>query len=196
MVLPGVGTRHAQTLERLGLSTLADMLYYFPRRYDDYTQLIPINRLAYGQRSPSSPPFKTSTAGLSAVVGLQIVETVVSDGSGSLRVTWFNQPWIAKRLHKNMPVVLSGKVEQYLGRLVMNNPEVEAVDQQNLHTNRIVPVYPLTANITQKWLRRMMFQVVSYWAPRVSDPLPDDLRQAADLLLLLPLCKKHISHPR
>ena len=181
MVLPGVGSRHAQTLERLGLSTLADMLYYFPRRYDDYTQLIPMNRLVYGQevtvigtiQNVYSRPIRSGR--------MQIVEAVVSDGSGSLRVTWFNQPWIGKRLHKNMPVVLSGKVEQYLGRHVMNNPEVEPVEQQNLHTNRIVPVYPLTANITQKWLRRLMYQVVTYWAPRVSDPLPEDIRRAADL---------------
>jgi ATP-dependent DNA helicase RecG len=180
-VLPGVGPRHAQTLKRLGLSTLADMLYYFPRRYDDYTQLIPIHRLVYGQevtvigtvQNVSSRPIRSGR--------LQIVEAVVSDGTGSLRITWFNQPWIAKRLHKNMPIVLSGKVEQYLGRLVMNNPESEPLEQQNLHTNRIVPVYPLTANITQKWLRKLMFQVVSYWAPRVSDPLPAELRRAADL---------------
>jgi ATP-dependent DNA helicase RecG len=181
MVLPGVGTRHAQTLERLGLSTLADMLYYFPRRYDDYTQLIPINRLAYGQEVTVIATIQNVYSRVIRGGRMQIVEAVVSDGSGSLRVTWFNQPWIAKRLHKNMPVVLSGKVEQYLGRHVMNNPEIEPVEQQNLHTNRIVPVYPLTANITQKWLRRLMYQVVTYWAPRVSDPLPEDLRKSADL---------------
>jgi ATP-dependent DNA helicase RecG len=77
--------------------------------------------------------------------------------------------------------VLSGKVEQYLGRLVMNNPEMEQLEQQQLHTNRIVPVYPLTANITQRWLRRLMNQVVTYWAPRVQDYLPLDLRKSADL---------------
>ena len=181
MVLPGVGSRHAQTLKRLGLSTLADMLYFFPRRYDDYSQLIPINRLAYGQEVTVIGTIQNVYSRAIRSGHMQIVEAAVSDGSGSLRVTWFNQPWIAKRLHKNMPVVLSGKVEQYLGRLVMNNPEAEPVEQQNLHTNRIVPVYPLTANITQKWLRRLMYQVVTYWAPRVSDPLPQEIRRAADL---------------
>jgi ATP-dependent DNA helicase RecG len=180
-VLPGVGPRYAQTLNRLGLSTLADMLYYFPRRYDDYTQLIPINRLSYGQEVTVIGTIQNVYSRPIRGGRMQIVEAVVSDGSGSLRITWFNQPWIAKRLHKNMPVVLSGKVEQYLGRHVMNNPEVEPVEQQNLHTNRIVPVYPLTANITQKWLRRLMYQVVTYWAPRVSDPLPEQLRRSADL---------------
>lgn len=183
-VLPGVGSRHAQTLKRLGLSSLGDMLYYFPRRYDDYSHLIPIHRLQYGQEATVIGTIQNVSHRRIRGGRMEIIETVVSDGSGSLRVTWFNQPWVLKRLHKGMPIVLSGKVEQYLGRLVMNNPESEALEQHNLNTNRIVPVYPLTANITQKWLRRLMFQVVTYWAPRVSDHLPDQLRRSAGLLHL------------
>ena len=183
-VLPGVGSRHAQTLKRLGLSSLGDMLYYFPRRYDDYSHLIPIHRLQYGQDATVIGTIQSVSNRRIRGGRMEIIETVVSDGSGSLRVTWFNQPWVLKRLHKGMPIVLSGKVEQYLGRLVMNNPESEALEQHNLNTNRIVPVYPLTANITQKWLRRLMYQVVTYWAPRVNDPLPDHLRRSAGLLNL------------
>ena len=181
-VLPGVGPRHAVTLSHLGLKTLGDMLYYYPRRYDDYTQLKPINRLWYGEEvtvigsvdSVQSRPVRSGK--------MQIVEAIVSDGSGSLRVTWFNQPWITRHLQEQSQIVLSGKVEQYLGRLTMNNPEWEPLEVQTLHTNRIVPVYPLTANITQRWLRRLMYQVVNYWAPRVADPLPARLRQEASIV--------------
>ncbi len=66
-----------------------------------------------------------------------------------------------------MQISVSGTVEQYLGRLVMNQPDWEPVDIEHLHTNRIVPIYPLTAKITQKWLRNLMNQVVTYWAPAV-----------------------------
>lgn len=181
-VLPGVGPRHGMTLKRLGLETLGDMLYNFPRRYDDYSRLKPINRLWYGEEV-------TVIAGVQSVANrpvrsgrVTITEAVVSDTTGSLRLTWFNQPWIGKRLRNGMQVVLSGKVDQYLGRLVMNNPEIEQLEQQNLHTNRIVPVYALTANITQRWLRRLMHQVVTYWSSRVTDPLPKSLRRSADLV--------------
>jgi ATP-dependent DNA helicase RecG len=181
-VLSGVGPRHAQTLGRLGMQTLRDMLYYFPRRYDDYSQLKPINRLWYGEevtvigtvQSVSVRPIRNGRS--------KLVEMILSDGSGSLRVTWFNQVYIAKRLRKGAHIVLSGKIDQYLGRLVMNNPEWEPLEQQQLSTNRIVPVYPLTAQITQRWLRRLMNQVVSYWAPRVVDPLPEELRRSAGLV--------------
>jgi ATP-dependent DNA helicase RecG len=182
-VLPGVGPRHGQTLSRLGLRTLGDMLYYFPRRYDDYSKLKPINRLWYGEDVTVIGIVESVTTRTIRSGRLQVVEAVISDGTGSLRITWFN-PYIAKRIRNGMQVSVSGKIEQYLGRLVMNNPEVEPVDQQNLHTNRIVPVYPLTANITQRWLRRLMFQVVSYWASRIQDILPESIRQSADLASL------------
>ena len=181
-VLPGVGPRHDQTLGRLGLKTLGNMLYFYPRRYDDYTKLRPINRLFYGDevtviatvQSIAARPIRSGHA--------EIVEAVVSDGTGALRVTWFNQHWLAKRIRIGLQVVLSGKIDQYLGRLVMNSPEWEPLEQQNLNTNRIVPVYPLSANITQRWLRRTMYQVVSYWGPRVPDPLPEWVRREANLI--------------
>ena len=181
-VLPGIGPRHAQTLAHLGIHTLRDMLYYLPRRYDDYSRLKPINRLLYGE--------EVTVIGAVQHVGVrplrsgqaQLVEAVVSDDTAVLRVAWFNQVWISKRLQPGHVISLSGKVDQYLGRLVMNNPEWEPLEQQQLSTNRIVPVYPLTAQITQRWLRRTMNQVITYWGPRVQDPLPPEVIRSAELV--------------
>jgi ATP-dependent DNA helicase RecG len=183
-VIQGVGERHGQTLARLGLNSLGDLLYYFPRRYDDYSQLKPINRLWFGEDVTIIAT--VNKIGTRRIRGgkLQLVEAMVSDGSGGLRVTWFNQPWIAQRLRAGTPIVLSGTVDQYLGRLTMSNPEWELLEKENLHTNRIVPVYPLTARLTQRWLRRLMHRVVSYWAPKVQDPLPGSVRESAGLLPL------------
>jgi ATP-dependent DNA helicase RecG len=98
-VVQGIGPRTAQTLERLGLYTLRDMLYFFPRRYDDYTRLIPINRLAYGEEVTVIGTVQS--VNLRSMHGgkLQRVEAIVSDGTGALRVSWFNQVWIARRLN-------------------------------------------------------------------------------------------------
>jgi ATP-dependent DNA helicase RecG len=181
-VLPGVGSKHAQTLARLGLYTLGDMLYNFPRRYDDYSQLKPIQRLRYGEEITIIGTVVSINSRQIRGGFRHITEAIISDGTGYLRVAWFNQPWISRRLLEGAQIVLSGKVDQYLGRLVMNSPEWEPLDQQNLHTNRIVPVYPLTSKITQHWLRRLMYDVVTYWSPRVADPLPESLRQNAELM--------------
>ncbi|MGE5220784.1 MAG: hypothetical protein ACM3PY_00005, partial [Omnitrophica WOR_2 bacterium] len=97
-VLPGVGPKHAQTLTRLGLYTLGDMLYYFPRRYDDYSSLRPINRLFYGEEVTVIGTIQSAVSRVIRSGRFQIVEAVVNDGTGSLRITWFNQPWIAKRM--------------------------------------------------------------------------------------------------
>jgi ATP-dependent DNA helicase RecG len=180
-VLQGVGPKNAASLEKLGMFTLGDMLYYFPRRYDDYSQLKPIRSLTYGE-------VVTVIGQIQSVINrpirggkMQIIEAVISDGTGALRISWFNQPWLINRLSEGMNIAVAGKVEQYLGRLVLNSPDWEPVETEHLHTNRIVPVYPLTANITQKWLRQLMDQVIKFWAPRVADPLPEMVKQAAGL---------------
>ncbi|MBN2499295.1 MAG: ATP-dependent DNA helicase RecG, partial [Anaerolineales bacterium] len=180
-VLDGVGPKNAERLARLGLETLGDMLYHFPRRYDDYTQLKTINRLQYGEEVTVIATVQSST--VRQIKGnRKLVEVIVNDGSGALRLNWFNQPWIAKSLKKDSQVVLSGKIDQYMGRLVMNSPEWEMLEADNLHTNRIVPVYPLTARITQRWLRQLMNKVVTYWADRVQDPLPESVRRSAEVM--------------
>ena len=181
-VLPGIGPTHANTLSRLGLRTLRDMLYYFPRRYDDYSLLKPINRLAYGDELTVIGTIQSVFVRNMRQGRAKIVEAVLNDGSGALRISWFNQAWIAKRLRKGAQIAVSGKVDQYLGRLVMNNPEWEYLDQGQLKNNRIVPVYPLTARLTQRRLRRMMNQVIGYWSQRVRDPLPIETQRDADLI--------------
>jgi ATP-dependent DNA helicase RecG len=183
-VLQGVGPKNAESLERLGLRTLGDMLYFFPRRYEDYTQLKPIQALMYNDvvtvlgtvQSTASRPIRGGKA--------TIVEVVISDGTGSMRLTFFNQPWLTNRLRTGEAISVSGKIDQYLGRIVMNNPDWEPVEVENLHTNRIVPIYPLTERITQKWLRGQMNQVISYWSPAVVDALPEEIRASANLIPL------------
>ncbi len=183
-VLQGVGPKHAATLEELGMRTLGDMLYYFPRRYDDYSQLKPIKSLWYGEQVTIIGTIESVNSRQVHGGSRSVVEAFLGDGTGTLRLSWFNQPWMANRLKPGMQISVSAKVDQYLGRLVMNQPDWEPVEIEHLHTNRIVPIYPLTAKITQKWLRGLMNQVVTYWAPAIVDALPDSTRASAGLLPL------------
>ncbi len=180
-VLSGVGNHYAEALSNLGLKNIENLLYYFPRRYDDYSQMKPINRLAFGEETTVLGTVQNIVTRPIHGGKLQLTEAVLGDGTGYLRVTWFNQPWLANKFTPGTQLVLAGKVEQYLGRLSMNNPEVELIEQEHLHTNRIVPVYSLTANVTQKMLRRIAFQAVTYWAPRLPDYLPNEVQKAVKL---------------
>lgn len=180
--IPGIGPKSAKTLRKLGLESLSDLLWHLPRRYDDYSQLQTINRLFFGQEVTIIATVEEVGVRPVRSGRMKLTEATVSDGTGSLRVTWFNQPWIADKLKPGKAVVLSAKVDQYLGRLTMNNPEWEPLEKEQLHTNRIVPVYPLTAGVTSKWLRRVMHSVVHRLAPKVEDPLPENVRKDAGLM--------------
>ena len=192
-VLPGVGRNHARTLSRLGLNSIRDMLYYFPRRYDDYSLMKPINRLNYGDQvtvigSIQSYKLRPTKSGKS------LVEAIVSDGSAAVRLNWFNQPHMVKRLHEGAQVSLSGKVDQYLGRLVFNNPNLEFLEQQQLTSNRIWPNYPIKSNISQRWLRNLMEDAILAWTPYVQDPIPEWILQQANLMDL-PAALKQVHIP-
>jgi ATP-dependent DNA helicase RecG len=182
--IPGIGPKSAETLSRLGLNTLGDLLWHFPRRYDDYSKLKTINRLWYGEEVTVIGTIEDMQVRPIRGGRMKITEAVIGDGTGSLRATWFNQPWIAERLPAGRGVSLSGRVDQYLGRLVMKDPEWEPLDRQQLHTHRIVPVYPLTEGVSSKWLRRVIFAVVERYAAGVPDPLPAEVREEAELIPL------------
>jgi ATP-dependent DNA helicase RecG len=183
-VLQGVGPKNAETFAKLGMYTLGDMLYYFPRRYDDYSQLKPIKDLFYSEQVTVIGTIQSVHTRQVRGGKASIVEVIISDGTGGLRLSYFNQPWLANRFKQGNAISVSGKVDQYLGRLVMNSPDWEPVEVENLHTNRIVPVYPLAERITQKWLRNVMKQVVEYFAPAVVDAIPESVRNAARVMPL------------
>ena len=180
--LKNVGPKYAETLERLNIRTLGDMLYHFPHRYDDYSKMKPINRLGYGEKVSIIGTIQSVSARATGGGRTKLTEAVINDGSAAMRVTWFNQPWIKKRLRQGMQIVVSGQTDQYLGRMTMNNPEWTPVEERNLLSEGIVPVYALTAKLTQKWLRDKLHAVVTDWAPKVHDPLPASMLDDADLM--------------
>ena len=170
--IKGIGEKKQAALEKMGVFTINDLLYTFPRRHDDYSKLKPIGSLWYGEDvTIIGSVEKVSTRSIRSGK-MKIVEALISDKSGAIRATWFNQPWIENQLIRAKQVVLSGLIEQYLGRLVMNTPEWEPLSKKQLHTNRIVPVYPLTQDITQKWLRGVIHDLVEEYSPQIKDPLP------------------------
>jgi len=179
--LQGIGTKQADRLARLGVQTIGDLLYLFPRRYDDYSRMKPINRLEYGEEVTIIGTI-WETHVRQTRDRMPIISSIISDGSGTIQATWFNQPYLAEQLRAGRQIVISGRVDEYLGRLVFQSPEWEPLEAEQLHTARIVPVYPLVQGLNAHWLRRMMKRTVDYWARRVPDPLPPELRARLNLM--------------
>ncbi len=169
----GVGVKSAEQLSALGADSIGDLLYLFPRRYDDYSLLKPINRLAYGEQVTVIGTIWETRVRQGR--NLKYVQSVITDGTGKIQATWFNQPWMADKLKAGMQIVLSGTVDQFLGRPVFQNPEWEPLEVEPLKTRRIVPVYGLTKGLTARKMREIMKRVTGEWAPRVPDPVPPSI---------------------
>jgi len=171
-VIPGIGKKIAKKLEKLGLFTIYDLLHFYPRRYNDYSHLTPIRDLHIGDEVTICGTIQSIQNRKSKNNRLLIFEAILSDGTGFVGITWFNQPWLSNKLKIGTQIVASGRIDTFMGRFYLNNPEWEPVNVEHLHTNRIVPVYPLTAGIQQKWLRERIYQVILYWSEKIKDYLP------------------------
>lgn len=181
--LPGIGEKRAELLEKLNVKTVRDFLFFYPRRYEDYSTLKTINQLVYGERV--SLLATVWEAGARKTYGRKsIFRAILSDATGTLEVTWFNQPWLEGRIRPGLQILVSGKVDEYLGRLTMNSPTWEAVGRKDLTNARVQPIYPMTEGLQQRWVRQMMQKTLSAWARRVPDPLPDAMRVEQGLLTL------------
>lgn len=191
--LPGISAAYSARLARLGITTVGDLLYHVPHRYDDYRTLKPINQLEYGDETTIvGTIWETTSRKMRG--GSTLVSSIVADASGTIEAVWFNQPYLVRQLRAGRQIVLSGKVDEYLGRLRLQSPVWEPLEKELIHTGRLVPIYPLTSGITSRWMRRLMKRVVDHWAPRLEDYLPEPIRRRAELMEL-PMALRQIHFP-
>src|SRR3989339_13825 len=186
-----VGEALEKRLLRLGIKTAHDLLFHFPFRYEDFSQVSGITQLQNGQETTIEGTVELIANKRSPRKWTMITEAVVSDGTAQMRVVWFGQPFIAKSLHVGDRVFLSGKVKDDMFGLQMVSPSYEKIrdqkaditKQDTLNTARIVPMYPLTIGLTQKQLRLLIKQVLPV-AKELKEWLPEDIRDRADVMPL------------
>jgi len=182
-MIKGISTTLASKFGKLGLKTVRDLLYFFPHRHLDYSRIKYISQLTEGgEQTIMANVWQAQVARLGYRRG---TEAIVGDETGNVRVVWFNQPYLARRLPTNARIVLSGRVSLFKGHYVFESPEWEFVEDRDLiHTGRLVPVYSLTRGLYPRQVRKLMKEVVDLWAWQVTDFLPLELRERCDLLEL------------
>lgn len=177
--IKGVGPAKAELFKNLGVSTVEDMLLFFPRRYEDRSHLVAINELKLGECQTVSGEVLARGNRKTWVTKKRIFETAVGDKTGVVYCVWFNQPYLDKYLKPGSRVVLYGRVDRYKNRIQMISPEYEVIEkeEESLNMNRIVPVYPLTKGISQRYLRKIIKACLDLHGNTLTDVLPDSLRK-------------------
>ncbi|MBI4122104.1 MAG: ATP-dependent DNA helicase RecG [Parcubacteria group bacterium] len=180
--LTRVGAATASRLQRLEIYTVRDLLFHFPHRYEDFSSLKPIAQLQEGEQATVRGKVVVVSQRQALRRNLSIATVQVADDSGSLDVIFFNQGFLVKSLQEGTEVSLSGKIERRGKKLLLKNPKLEKTDgeQRSVYTGRLLPVYPLSLNLTQKQMQFLLHHVLEA-RQQVVDPLPTSLRQAEGL---------------
>ncbi|HVW23414.1 MAG TPA: ATP-dependent DNA helicase RecG [Candidatus Saccharimonadales bacterium] len=166
--LSGVGPALAAKFAVLGLRTLADLVDYYPRRYEDFSTVTPTTGLQPGPVTIQAVIKQVNGRYLRR--GLHLTEAVASDDKGSVRLIWFNQPYRSSALKAGQPYFISGEYELGRQRFAIMNPSVELVSDFPLSTARILAVYRETKGLTSRQIRQAVQRVL----PLIED-LPETL---------------------
>lgn len=170
----GVGPARADQLARLGITTVEDLLYHRPRRYEDRRHLAPIASLRPGQ--------KTSTQGTVVALsekryGTYQFQAAVADDGGVLQCIWFGQRYLRRLISRGTRLIVYGRVERSTPPMMIVE-EFEILSggaEDSIHTQRIVPVHPATEGLTPRVLRTIIHTALETYTREVPEILPEDV---------------------
>ena len=182
--LPGIGKKRQEDLAKLGLKSIEDFLSYIPRRYEDRSQLKPFSQLINGN-------VETILGTISKVEILRpkkyvsILKVILHNNSQSIAAVWFNQTFLKNKLKPGMQVIVTGKVDfRYEKQIVVSDYEAYDPDGKQLHTARIVPVYSGSEQISSKFLRDVIYNILEKYLLNVTETIPEEIINKYDLLKL------------
>lgn len=176
----GVGPKRESLLRKLGIATLQDLVFYFPRDYEDRRRVIPIPEIQSEEKITTlGKLISVETKKMSSIT---ITAAVLSDGVNQILLKWFNQEFLQKILQtmKNKMVYVTGTAKRgQFGSIEIINPEVEL--KENSSNLEILPVYPLTEGISQKELRKIIKENISCVC-QFENELPNELVEKRKLI--------------
>jgi ATP-dependent DNA helicase RecG len=178
-VLKGVGETQARKFAVLGVKTVGDLLEYYPRRYDDFSEVVSTNQLQPG--SVTIEAIIKQATGRYVRRGMHVTEAVASDDHGSVRLVWFNQPYRAASIKGGRKYFISGQYELSHRRFAIMNPSMEIASDLPVNTARILAVYRETKGLTSHQIRLAVQQVLKLLGD-IPDTLPPSLVKEQKLM--------------
>lgn len=168
--LKGIGPSTAKLLEKLDIKTIGDLLYYVPRRYDDFSKIVPIKSASLGPITIKGTPERVSSH--YSQKGIHMTEVEISDGTARLKALWFRAPYIKEQLLRDSQYYFSGSIERVGRGFALVHPSFERVAEFTKNTARIVPVYDQTKDVSSRLLRRAVVSALGYLT-FIPELLPD-----------------------
>ena len=176
--LPQVASRRLALLQKLDIYTIYDLISYFPRDYENWSNILPVDSLADGTDGSFIAVVRQKPS-LQRKGKMSILRAVLSDGSGTIRAVWFNQPYLLQKLEKGGSYFFRGKIRRDGSHFDVTNPVIEP-DQPD-DKLLIRPFYPLTKGLKQGILRSLIELVLPAAIPCIKEPLPTDIRREEKL---------------
>jgi len=171
--LPGVGPVRAESLQRLGIETVEDLLWHLPRDLVDLTEVRRVGEL--------EPDILQTVRGEVVELddrrirgGRRMASVVIDSGDEFLKATWFNQSWVLGKVRHGDAVLFSGKPKRRAGRWEMTHPRIQVIDADDLEAHGgLLPKYPLTDGVTMEVMRRVTRDAVDRFVEQIEDPIPE-----------------------
>lgn len=172
----GIGPKFLERLENLKIETVGDLLWHFPFRYEDFSQIYKIAELKAGQQATVQGIIADISLRRSWQRRMVLVEALINDETGSIKAIWFNQPYLKNTLRKGKLANFAGKVSLSKNKIYLSNPIYEILNGENeeeetKHTGRLVPIYPETKGLTSKGIRYLIKPILENLA-KIPDFLP------------------------
>jgi len=185
----GVGPKVARLLERKGVRSVEDLLFFLPRRYEDRRSIVRIEALQFGRRE--TVVGEVVSAQFRYYRKAKVFEVGIDDGSGILTAKWFRgrDTFLRRAFQAGRRVILTGEIRGSLFTKEMAHPDFEIIDDEEdafLHFKRIVPIYSETEGLGQKQIRRIMRNALDHYTPCVVSPVPEDVCARRELAGIAP----------
>ncbi len=180
--LKGVGEKRAEILASLGIKQIEDLLQYYPRIYQDRRHIKHIFNLVDGEKETLQGTIIGHHKSRLPRRKIELLKVIISDGTGYASLLFFNQPKMEKYLTKGLKLIISGRIRRFHGETQITDFEYEVLHEEEnelLHHNRIVPIYPLTQDISpsigQRLIRTTVKKALDTYSPQLIEIFPEEI---------------------
>ena len=184
--IPRIGPFYKKKLKKLGIKTIQDLFFHFPHRYEDFSNLIPISKIKINQTCTVQGKILDIETNRTWKRRIYVTQAIVEDKSGAIKAVWFNQPYLTNVLKKDQNVFLSGKTVIGENGVYLSGPAYEKYspeqEKDQIHTGRLIPVYPETEGLSSRWIRYILKPLLNYFKNEIPETLPQKIIKQENLM--------------